>query len=61
MIHTSGHILIFWEEVVKLVELWLQVVEVTKLLKLGKKQTSCNVNINMHILLEESMVCCNIS
>ena len=31
MIHTSGHILIFWEKVVKLVELWLQVVAVKKL------------------------------
>ena len=39
MIHTSGHILIFWEKVVKLVELWLQVVAVKKL---WRKQRSCN-------------------
>ena len=55
--HTSGifNILQLWEKVVKLVEFWLQVVAVAKLLKLWRKPTTWNDDIFIHIYVQESL------
>ena len=50
MIHTPGNFCIpkFLEKVVKFVEVWLQVVAVTELFKLWRKQASCNWYNSQH-------------
>ena len=55
--HTSGNfnILQLREKVVKLVEFWLQVVAVAKLLTLWRKPTTWKDDIYIHIFVQESL------